>query len=166
MFPELGSSSSTSSSSSPTSASIASTSATATPASSTSISNTTSSNKNESGSNTEAIIGAAVGVPLGLAALAGLFLFWRESNKRKQIEGGGQEKITGDYLVGYGGQGQGPGGGGDGYREGGQETVEQAPVIKRYEMEGQQEVELPADRGNYEVGIGVRGALPLTTERF
>lgn len=48
----------------------------------------TSSISSSSSSHTAAVVGAAVGTPLGLAALAGIFLFYRERKKRLSPETG------------------------------------------------------------------------------
>ncbi|CZR67790.1 uncharacterized protein PAC_17689 [Phialocephala subalpina] len=141
------STSSASSTSSSSSASIASTSATTTPTSSAAAKGTMTGN--ESKSNTGTVVGAAVGIPLGLAAIAGLLLFWKERNKRKHLEQEIPEKNINPFAgfsptqPGYGGQGQ------KGYgqvQQGGD-----ARPTKTYEMNTERTVELPAGYGQHEL---------------
>lgn len=86
---------------------------------------------------------------MGLVALAGLFLFWRERNKRKHLERI-PEKNPNDFAgfssaqPGYGQvQQDGMGMGGDG---------RPIPRIKTYEMSGERTVELPAGHRGHELG--------------
>ncbi|CZR60092.1 uncharacterized protein PAC_09987 [Phialocephala subalpina] len=148
--------SSASSTSSSSTSSIASTSATTTPTASSSAQNSTSSASGEK-SNTGTIVGAAVGVPLGLAALAGLFLFWRERNKRKNLEQEIPEKTVNDFVAlppQYPpGAGQQQAGYDGGYGQGGIGAGDARPrqPTKTYEMSDDRTAELPAAHGQHEL---------------
>lgn len=98
-------------------------------------------------------MGASVGVPLGLLALAGLFLYYRERNKRKRIQNEIPEKNTADFPAfshpnSYNNESHGQAGYGP---LGNEEGRLNKPVMTSYEMDSQREVELPAMHGRTEV---------------
>lgn len=92
---------------------------------------------------------------MGLAALAGLFLFWRERNKRKHLEQEIPEKNPNEFAAFSSQYTHGPGHQQNGYgqvqQDGMGEERGPKPPAKTYEMSSERRVELPAGHGQHEL---------------